>query len=1239
MAGPLDPRLVKRATATRGFLVAVALVGVATAFLVLAQARLISDAVAHVFDTHNTDGVLAACGLLMAVFVARAGLNWLNQWLAHRASAAVKSQLRTDVMTARLARPTDASTPTGTLITLVTQGLDSLDGYFSKYLPQLMMAVGVPLVVGVAILTQDLESTIIIAITVPLIPLFMALIGMATQKQVDRRFAVETRLANHFADLVAGLPTLQVFGRARAQLVGLRRTEAAHRTETMKTLRLAFLSSFVLELLSTLSVALVAVSMGFRVVAGHFDLRTSLFVLILTPEVYLPIRQVGVHFHDSADGTAAADKAFELIEAAEATHIGGDAPAPDPAAATINFNDLSVRYPGTGRPALAGFSCRVRPGEVVVLRGTSGGGKSTALSVLMGFQPATSGQIRVGDQDLAEVNMADWRGHIAYVSQDPGMVNGTIADNVRMGHSDATDAQVRDALDRAGGRSLALSHVVADEGEGLSSGERRRVALARALLRIELGGARLLVLDEPTAGLDQSTEAIAIRAVRASGASALVVSHRPAVIAMADQVVDVVAPAAEPADGSDQRPDDSRATDSHTSGNARAAAAAVHALSSTAGEPSDVKQGTTPRGVSAPVGPAPGQAATSPSKLSKREARKQHRVWSTESGDSADFLLGEDQYPSSVLPHVAEARPDRPASAKGLEAESAPGQTSALVRQLIRGIPHGTRRLVTSIILAVCATGSSVGLMALSGWLLSRAAEHPPVLYLLAASVGVRFFGIGRGVFRYAERLVGHDLALRMEGSLRETVYAKLARTTLLGRHQGDLLVRVTADVDAVMDVVVRIVVPFVSSVLVIGLTSVLIAFFSPGAAVILLLTSLIAGIGLPWLGQRLSRRADEAAVPLRGALADEVRQLARCAPDLVAFGADGAQLDRMRATDIRLRDAEARDAWTRGIASAGQMLSSGLAVVGGLLVGGPSVAGGQLLGRDLAILVLTPLALHESLSDLTTAAQTMTRARAALRRVIALLREPPVGKGDRSVPEATGAPQATGTPQTGAPSTRADVPQPAVPSAGGAVAGAGTPPGELVLSNLAAGWPGHGAVIKGVNLRVGPGERVAITGASGVGKTTLAATVMGLIDPIAGTVQSPAAIGYLAQDAHIFATSVAENVRIGDKDATDAQVAQALSKAGLATMDPARVVGEEGATLSGGEARRIAMARILVGGRNDQLVILDEPTEHLDSETAEALMDDVWSAVDKAAVVVITHDPELMEAAPSRLDLDDYRA
>ena len=1182
MPGPLDPRLVKRATATKGFLVAVALVGVATAFLVLAQARLLSDAVAHVFDTHNTDGIAAAAGLLMLVFVGRAGLSWLSEWLAHRASAAVKSQLRTDVMKARLARPTDASTPSGTLITLVTQGLDSLDGYFAKYLPQLMMAVGVPLVVGVAILTQDLQSTLIIVITIPLIPIFMILIGLATQKQVDRRFLVESRLANHFADLVAGLPTLQVFGRARAQLIGLRRTEAAHRTETMKTLRLAFLSSFVLELLSTISVALVAVSMGMRVVAGDFDLRTSLFILILTPEVYLPIKQVGVHFHDSADGTAAATKAFELIEAAEAGAPSGTAVSPDPGKVPVVFEQLSVTSPGAQRAALADFSCRIDPGRVVVLKGTSGGGKSTALSVLMGFQPASSGAIRVGDEDLSDIDIADWRTHIAYVSQDPGMINGTIGDNLAMGHPGASDAQLRDALDRAGGKQLALNHVVADEGEGLSSGERRRVALARALLRIELGGARLLVLDEPTAGLDQSTEATAIQAVRASGASALVVSHRAAVIEMADDVIELHAPSVD--EQSDSGADAEGTDDDVAGAKGRKAAAKVLAADGArvSGEAATSSTSTT---ASDPGTDAGVEEPAAPAK-----------------GDGGDFLIGGESYPNSVLEKHQDKAPERVLTPEQFSAESAPIQAGALVRGLIDGISHGRRRLFTSIALAVCATGSSVGLMAVAGWLLSRAAEHPPVLYLLAASVVVRFFGIGRAVFRYLERLVGHDLALRLEGSLRELVYGKLSRTTLLGRHHGDLLVRAMADVDAVMDVVVRVVVPFVSSVFVIGLTSVVIAFYSPAAAVILLLTSLIAGIGLPWLGQRLSRRADEAAVPLRGALADEVRQLARCAPDLVAFGADEAQLAHMSATDLALRDTEARDAWTRGIASAGQMLSTGMAVSGALLVGGPAVVSGQILGRELAILVLTPLALHESLSDLTTAAQTMTRARAALGRVIALLREPPVGKGDRDISVADG------------------------------------DRGSLRLEDLSVGWPGHGAVVSDISLTVEPGQRVAIVGPSGVGKTTLAATIMGLIEPVSGTVRAPGAIGYLAQDAHIFATSVAENVRIGDKTATDEQVVQALVRAGLPGMDLAREVGEEGATLSGGEARRVAMARILVGGRHDQLVILDEPTEHLDVETAEALMADVWSAVDTAAVVVITHDPELMAAADSQLDLGEHR-
>lgn len=544
MAPPLDPRLVKRATATRGFLVAVVLTGIANACCIIVQAWLIAHAVAGVFGSGSTvfpgplPGFGAYLAALAAVFVVRAGLSWLNPWLAHRASASVKSQLRADLMAARLTNPLDASTPSSTLIHLATQGLDALDGYFSKYLPQLVMAAFIPLLILAVVAGQDGESALIIAVTLPLIPLFMALIGITTREQVNRRLKYQNRLANHFADLVSGLPTLQVFGRARSQLKGLRITEQRSRIETMKTLRIAFLSGGVLELLATLSVALVAVTVGFRVVAGDLDLTTALFILVLAPEAYLPVRLVGVHFHDSADGTAAADAVLRIIEAAETPQAQPVTP-PAPGATEIVFDRVSVRYPGTDRASLDNLSFTMRPGDVLALVGRSGAGKSTALNVLMGFVRPTSGSVRVGDADLSGVDLDAWRRQIAWVGQNPGMLRGTIASNVLLGYPGATKAQIREALDRAGGEELALDRPIADDGEGLSAGERRRVALARALLRIEFGGAHLLVLDEPTAGLDQATEAQAVAAVRAAGVGVVVVSHREALLRLADEMVSV----------------------------------------------------------------------------------------------------------------------------------------------------------------------------------------------------------------------------------------------------------------------------------------------------------------------------------------------------------------------------------------------------------------------------------------------------------------------------------------------------------------------------------------------------------------------------------------------------------------------------------------------------------------------------------------------------------------------------
>ena len=542
MAAPLDPRLVRRARATLPFLAGLCVVGVATALLILAQAWLLSRGVSSVFAAHHLDGVAMWCGLLAAVFCGRACLAWLQESLAHQASASVKSQLRRDILQARLSRPTDATMPSGTLISLMTTGLDALDGYYSKYLPQLVLAVIVPAVLATAIGLNDLTSLVIVVVTIPLIPVFMALIGWRTEAAVAKRFKVATRLANHFADLVAGLPTLQVFGRARAQLEGLRRTEAANRSETMRTLRISFLSSFILELLATLSVALVAVTVGFRVAAGGMDLRTSLFILILAPEVFLPVRQVGVLFHDAADGMAAAEVSFGLIESGRPTAPKSDVEIASPREVPVVISGLTHTYEGADRAAPDGLSLRIEPGSVVALVGHSGGGKTTALSCLLGFIDPDSGSILVGDRELIGADESvwqSWRRQLAYVPQVPAMMAGTVAENIRLGCSDAPEAMLRDALDRCGAAAIPLNKRIDDDAEGLSAGERRRVALARALVRVEQAEAGLLVLDEPTAGLDADTEATVLEAVRASGASVLVVSHRRNIIAAADVVVDL----------------------------------------------------------------------------------------------------------------------------------------------------------------------------------------------------------------------------------------------------------------------------------------------------------------------------------------------------------------------------------------------------------------------------------------------------------------------------------------------------------------------------------------------------------------------------------------------------------------------------------------------------------------------------------------------------------------------------
>ncbi|MFN8167872.1 MAG: thiol reductant ABC exporter subunit CydD [Candidatus Nanopelagicales bacterium] len=539
MARPLDPRLLRYARGVRTLLLGSVAVASATAILVVVQAFCIGYVVPQVFlDGASFDDVSTVVWVLAAVVVGRALLSMVGESLSQRAATRTSAQLRAALLAhvVRLGPVWLSGERRGQIATLATRGVDSVEPYVAKYLPQLVIAVVVPLTVGVAILTQDLLAAVIVALTAPLIPVFMILVGMYTQSATAKQWSTLGVLSGHFLDVVAGLPTLKAFGRERAQSTRMAEIDRRYRHATMGVLRVSFLSSLVLELLATLSVAVVAVSIGLRLVNGSLDLQTGLTVLILAPEVYLPIRMVGAQFHAAADGIDAAEQVFEVLAVEPAS--GGsrtDVPAGD-----VVVDAVSVTYPGGDVVALAPVSLVARPGRVTAVVGPSGVGKSTLLAVLQGFVAPSSGAVYVGDADLSELDPTAWRERLAVVGQDPVLLGPTVGDDVRLRRTSASDAEVDEALRAAGLDPATLpagaATRVGDLASDVSAGQRRRVALARVLL----APAPLVLLDEPTAGLDDDAEADVVAAIRRladAGSAVVVVAHRPSLVAGADEVV------------------------------------------------------------------------------------------------------------------------------------------------------------------------------------------------------------------------------------------------------------------------------------------------------------------------------------------------------------------------------------------------------------------------------------------------------------------------------------------------------------------------------------------------------------------------------------------------------------------------------------------------------------------------------------------------------------------------------
>ncbi|OBI50962.1 thiol reductant ABC exporter subunit CydD [Mycobacterium kyorinense] len=479
-----------------------------------------------------------ALSILSALWALRTAAHWLQARLGQRGASAVIADLSGQVLTAVTARePRQQAEQRDAAAVVVTRGLDGLRPYFTAYLPALLLAAILTPASVIVLGAYDLKSAVVVLITLPLIPIFMVLIGLATADRSAAALAAMTTLQARLLDLIAGIPTLRALGRASGPEHRIAELGAAHRRSAMATLRIAFLSALVLELLAMLGVAVVAVSIGLRLVFGEISLTAALTVLLLVPDVYWPLRRIGVEFHAAQDGRAAADKAFAMIErSAAAVHGTRTVIA---RGASIRLEDLSV----AGRDGLAprALSAVIEPGQVTVLAGANGVGKSTTLQVIAGLTTPTSGRVTVAGTDVTDLDPSAWWRQVSWLAQRPVLVPGTISDNLALfgrlpdGESacaasgfDAVLADLPDGPDTVIGRG----------GVGLSLGQRQRLGLARALGSV----APVLLLDEPTAHLDAATEATVLRAIveRArAGATVVVVGHRQQVVGIGDRVIEV----------------------------------------------------------------------------------------------------------------------------------------------------------------------------------------------------------------------------------------------------------------------------------------------------------------------------------------------------------------------------------------------------------------------------------------------------------------------------------------------------------------------------------------------------------------------------------------------------------------------------------------------------------------------------------------------------------------------------
>ena len=1202
-----------------------------------------------------TPGLIAVA---VAALLVRSGTDYLLAVSAQRAASGAKSQIRSSLLKRVLATG-GADTPEGTGATavLLSRGLNALDDYYTKTLTAFVSTAIVPFILWVVVASLDWMSAMVLACTLPLIPVFMILIGKNTRDETAEAQAELHRLSDHILELVRGLPVIIGLGRERAQTRSMNALGQRYRERTMQTLRSAFMSSLALELITTISVALIAVLIGVRLVNGTLGLDTAILVLLLAPECYQPLRDVGAAYHQSEDGVAALRSAQKIIDAplpAAADSNAQDSSAQDPAVqkaqpSTIAVEDLSVSYPA--RPAvLTNLSLNLdrrvatgngERGAVIGVMGESGCGKSTLLNVFSGA--VREGLVPTGSEEPVHLTgSVTGLGTTLVIPQSPVFTAPTVQTEMALYALSATEAERERAAALLGEAmdskklsvtdaesallvgplaQLGMEKLIALEPGALSAGQARRLAVARTLARAEAiyradGEQTVLtvLVDEPTAHLDAYSAYLVTRALHRLaelGATVLIVTHEQELAAGCDTLV-------------------------------RAAQTA---------------QGYT---------------------------------WTAEANTARVAVPA--QAPAHLLKdreeYEAESTAPAGASAAAEAEEAEPAGLFASLRTLKELTGIGVRAATGPVIMAAITSLMAAALTALSGWLIVRAAEGPAMMYLMVAIVGVRFFGLGRACARYAERLMTHSKVLAAANilRLRAWVGAWQSVSSVRALLRGDaLLERLVGGIDELRDGVPRVIIPPAAHLLVMTAALITTACILPQALIPVLLAVLVSTFVAPWIVLRADARAEALA---RRSTAQMLRLgtgMLSAAEDLRANGVATTAEKANGALDAENLSALQKGSTAQGVGRTLVTLSWFGAALASAVIAYPLAVDGTVRAPEAAIVVLLCTGMLESslghveavrswpafsrlLATIAPSVRDVSLegvvATSTLKRSVPTEAEVDTHVLPRRVERLRARAEAEmeelleadrqrahrfDRPESAA-GSKSDTPRPPKPGEPTLVS-CGTPQElgvkvtdpALSLQDAAARWPGMDhPVFTDLNMNARAGSWTAVTGPSGSGKSTVLATVLGFLPLESGRVLASGEVlegeqlrGYAAwcpQAAHIFESTLEGNLMLA-RDRSDRpseeELIEVLRRVGLGEWFDAlpqglrTPVGAGGSFLSGGQRQRLAVARALLV--NSPVLLLDEPTAHLDAESARALMADLDSATRSSSVatVLVSHRPE----------------